>query len=135
MAEYITRQRKAMLDFFEKHTDEQFTAAQIAASPECGGISVSTVYRNLADMEAEGKVVKLTRAGSREVYYRFAAAHECHGKLHLSCRSCGRTCHVDPETAEKLMDALKRNEHFTLDKDETVLYGTCKKCMLTRRLK
>lgn len=128
MAEYITKQRKALLEFFERHTDEQFTAAQIAAAEECAGISVSTVYRNLADMEAEGKVVKLTRGGSREVYYRFAASQKCHGKLHLSCKNCGKTCHVDPDTAEKLYAALRDNESFILDRNETVLYGVCKDC-------
>ena len=128
MSEYMTKQRRALVGFFEHHPHEAFAAAQIAASDECSGISVSTVYRNLSAMESEGKVIKLTRTGSREVYYRFADAHDCHGKLHLSCKSCGKTCHVDAETAEKLMDALKRNEQFTLDKDETILYGVCNEC-------
>lgn len=54
MAKYLTRQRRQLLDYLSWHTDEQMTARQIADALTQENISLSAVYRNLSDLEADG---------------------------------------------------------------------------------
>lgn len=41
MAKYLTRQRRQLLEYLSKHTDEQMTARQIAEALETNQISLS----------------------------------------------------------------------------------------------
>ena len=126
MPKYHTRQRNELLGFFEKNTDKSYSAVQIAA--ELPNISLSAVYRNLAALEAEGKVKRAARSGTREVYYQYIAAPGCRGSIHVSCTSCGRTYHLDHDEAEKLVESVARHDGFYISRSDTVLYGLCAGC-------
>jgi len=128
MAKYMTRQRRILMDYLAGNADSLLSAEMIAAALEPQGISLSAVYRNVAALEAEGKVRRSGKAGSRTVYYQYSAAEECREKLHLSCRECGKTCHMEPREAERLARSIKTHEGFVLDRAETVLYGVCRDC-------
>ncbi|MBQ6986774.1 MAG: transcriptional repressor, partial [Oscillibacter sp.] len=91
-------------------------------------ISLSAVYRNLSDLEAEGQVRRSARGGEREIRYQFMAAERCQGCLHLCCTRCGRTFHMDSAGAAALSEVVEKTEHFTLNRAETVLYGLCGAC-------
>ena len=82
MLNYSTRQRKALLAYLSRHPDELLSARQIAAALEQEKISLSAVYRNLAQLEAEEKVRRSSKTGTREVYYQYLAAECCKGALH-----------------------------------------------------
>ena len=102
--------------------------AMIAAALAGEGVSVSAVYRNLSRMEEEGLVRRASKAGSRETFFRYVEAEPCRHSLHMSCKRCGKTYHMDDRGAEELIRALTQNEHFALDRTETVLYGVCGTC-------
>lgn len=53
MSSYSTRQRKALLAYLSRHPDELLSARQIADALADEKISLSAVYRNLAQLEAE----------------------------------------------------------------------------------
>lgn len=128
MPKYDTRQRRALTDYLCRHHDESMTAKAIAAALREQGISQSAVYRNLAALEAEGKVRRVTAAGAHESLYQFADADECRNSLHLSCTKCGRTFHMALPDAALLESSLAQNEGFAIDKASTILYGTCGDC-------
>jgi len=128
MAPYNTKQRKILSDFLEKNADKQFTAEEISEALISEGISKSAVYRNLADLESEGKVHRIAKEGERKLYYQNTGACECRDELHLSCKKCGKTIHMDHETAEKLIEGLEGLQSFSVDKHDTILYGTCGEC-------
>ncbi len=128
MPKYMTRQRRTLLDYLSAHADEQFSAQEIAAALESEGVSVSAVYRNLAELEAEGRVRRTARGSGREVYYQFIGAEACKGCLHLQCKKCGRTFHMDSDGAAQLLSVVEKAEGFELDKGDTVLYGVCELC-------
>ena len=90
MAKYVTKQRRQLLDYLSRHTDEQMTARQIADALTQENISLSAVYRNLSDLEADGLLKRSVREGTRDVFYQYIAAEECKNSLHLSCRVCGK---------------------------------------------
>ena len=128
MAKYVTKQRRQLLDYLSRHTDEQMTARQIADALTQENISLSAVYRNLAQLEAEEKVHRSVKNGARESCYQYVAAKSCQGALHMSCVKCGKTFHMENRNAALFAKHLQQQENFDLDIAETVLYGTCADC-------
>ena len=128
MAKYLTKQRKLLLDFLSEHTDEMLSAGRIADALSGKGISTSAIYRNLAALEQEGKLKRSSKPGSQEAYYRYTDDEDCRMHLHLSCLRCGKTVHVEEAKTDALAHHLAKNEGFTLDRTDTVLYGICADC-------
>lgn len=128
MSKYKTKQRAMLLDDLEKRRDERFTARELADACAAEGISVSAVYRNLSELEEEGKVMRVSMGRSRETYYRFSDADACRGEIHLSCTKCGRTFHMARPDAALIESRLAENEGFAIDRSSTVLYGLCSGC-------
>lgn len=128
MAKYLTRQRKRLLTYLSEHTDEQMTARQIADALTADNISISAVYRNLSALEEEGLLKRSVREGTREVFYQYIAAAKCKDSLHLSCRVCGKSIHLDEVDTTQLIQNTLRNTGFQIEKTETILYGICEGC-------
>ena len=128
MPRYHTKQRAALLSFFEEHADETLSVQQITDALQGAHISLSAVYRNLSELEADGEIRKSSRAGTRKAFYQYMSAKACKGALHLSCKNCGKTVHVDRETAQRLTEQIKVKERFLLDSIDTILYGLCESC-------
>ena len=124
---YATEQRKLITDYFISRSDQSVTAAEIADALS-SFVSKSAVYRNLALLENEGKIVRVQKGADRAVSYRYAASETCAGKIHISCVRCGRTDHVDQEAASSFERALRETGGFSLNKGECLLYGVCKQC-------
>lgn len=127
MPKYMTKQRKILTSYLEQHVDESISAGQIAEAL-ANQISKSAVYRNLSDMEEEGKLRRVASGAGREAVYQYTDCAECRAHLHLSCKECGKTYHMEQEIADLLVENLSEKEHFSIDKGETVLYGICGDC-------
>ena len=65
LPKYMTKQRKALLAFLSEHADEELTAKQLETALSGEGISISAVYRNLSDLEKEGKIRRVSKSGTR----------------------------------------------------------------------
>ncbi len=128
MTKYATRQRKALLQYLHSHADEQLTARQIGEALSGEEISASAVYRNLAALEQAGQVRRLSKSGAREIFFQYAGAEHCRDCLHLSCKKCGKTIHMDADEAERLIQSVAICDKFKIDKTDTVLYGVCGEC-------
>ena len=128
MSKYLTRQRRTLLEYLSKHPDELLSAQEIAGALDGEAVSLSAVYRNLADLEAEGTVRQSRKSGSREIYFQYLNTEECRDRLHLSCTHCGKTFHMDAAEAEQIVNAVAKRDGFAIDRAETVLYGVCEKC-------
>ena len=112
MPKYITQQRKALLHYLSEHPDEHLSTRQIAQALAAEKISLSAVYRNLAALEAEGKVRRCARPGTREVFYQYTDAAPCKGVLHMTCTQCGQTFHLSEQTAAWLTAQMDEREGF-----------------------
>ena len=131
MSKYITKQRQALMDFFSAHPDEQISAKETLEHLGEDKISLSAIYRNLSALENEGLIKKFIKSGSRDVYYQYTGSEHCAGFLHLSCKKCGHTFHMNTEGAGKLETDIQNSDGFILDKTDTVIYGICKDCTKT----
>ena len=128
MPKYMTKQRKALLGYLAEHADEELSAREIEKALQSEGISISAVYRNLSALEQEGKIRRLTKSGSREVFYQYTDCSSCRDCLPLSCEKCGKTYHMSVPGAELLVSNLAQSDEFEIDKANTVLYGVCRDC-------
>ena len=131
MTKYATKQRKTLLDYLHRHADEQLTVRQISDALSESEISVSAVYRNLSALEDAGQVRRLSKSGAREVFYQYAGAAHCRDCLHLSCKKCGKTIHMDAVEADSLIRSGAATDGFAIDRTDTVLYGVCGDCQQT----
>ena len=127
MPKYQTKQRKTLLEYLARHADETLSGKQIADALQDDNISLSAVYRNLAELEEEGKVHRISKEGSRKVYFRYEDA-DCKSHLHLSCRKCGKTYHLDAAETDCLISSVAQSSRFAVDTSDTVLYGVCADC-------
>ena len=128
MSKYTTRQRRLLLEYLQTHADETLSAKQIAADIAQSGVSISAVYRNLAVLEEENKITRISKGGSRTVYYRYTDADACKKHLHLSCFKCGKTYHMDIPATNTLIENVAKETKFQVDSAGTVLYGVCETC-------
>lgn len=127
MPKYITKQRRILTDYLSRHPDESISAGAIAEAL-ADRISKSAVYRNLADMEAEGRVRRVANSGGREAVYQYTEGHGCEGCLHLSCKKCGKTIHMQKQLADRLVERVAEDDCFSIDTGETIIYGVCADC-------
>ncbi|MEZ5168751.1 MAG: Fur family transcriptional regulator [Acidimicrobiales bacterium] len=95
------------------------------------GLSQSSVYRNLAVLEAAGAV---TRIVTRDDFARYELAEgltEHHH--HLICGACGDVTDFSLDTRaeaslERALDRAARGTGFTIDTHRLDLLGTCASC-------
>lgn len=128
LAKYLTKQRKILLEYLSEHSDEQYTAAQIATALGKDKISISAVYRNLSELEEEDRVKRYVQGSSHEAFYQYMAAEKCCNKIHLSCCNCGKSIHMDEREAEHLLINVFKSTGYRINKTDSVLYGICEAC-------
>ncbi len=128
MQKYNTKQRQKLLDYLSSHSDENISALDIIAHFAKEDISKSAIYRNLVSLEKDGKIRRVNILGEKVAYYQYIDTKHCKGKIHVSCIKCGKTTHIDGNTASYLANRLACEDGFALNNDETVLYGICKDC-------
>ena len=125
---YNTEQRTSLLSFLTENPDKTFSAKEIAQALEGKNISKSSVYRNLAELEAEQKIKRVTKAGCHESFYQFCDNSACKNHIHLSCTKCGKIFHLESAQTEKLVNEVEQADGFEISRAETTLYGVCKDC-------
>ena len=130
MAKYSTRQRQIITDFLSRNTDSLLSAEEIVSVLSRQGISRSTVYRNLSKLEAEGSLKKVPKEGSGKICYRYHDPEGCRGAIHLACKVCGKSLHADPAIADSFVKSIEGAQEFAVDRGGTVVYGTCRTCLL-----
>ncbi len=128
MSKYMTSQRRLLLEYLASHPDDTLSVSEICHALTEAGISKSAVYRNLSSLEADGEIIRVSRQGVREAFYRYSHGESCRECLHLNCQRCGKTYHMEKKQTEMLARVLSSLDSFSLDRSATVLYGVCKEC-------
>lgn len=128
MGNYNTQQRQILLDFFANHIDEVVSTTEVINELRGSQISESAIYRNLLLLEKECKLRRISKAGDRKTYYQYIDSECCKGQIHISCIKCGKTTHISPNASRILAEKLIIEDGFSIDNNETVIYGICKGC-------
>lgn len=127
-ASYQTRQRRLLLDCFERESLRQFTVEELVDACGEGAPAVSTAYRLVKKLCDEGLVRRLTREGTRQAVYQLAGLSCCAEHLHIKCVDCGLLMHLDSEAQKALSDSTG----FIIDDERSMLYGRCPVCREAR---
>ena len=132
MAEYITEQKKILLEFLEENHDNAYTVEEISQELKKRGANVgkSTVYRLMTKLVEEKRVKRQLADGSRKAIYRITLDEHCHNHLHLQCIKCGKVLHLDEKVSDKLLDTVKKLNDFSVSEEDTVLMGKCADCLI-----
>lgn len=101
-------------------TAEELAAAVQARSPE---VHISTIYRNVEDLQRLGVVVH-THMGHGPATYQVASG--AHG--HFICEVCGATLEAPDQLFEGLARTVKTKLGFTIDPHHFAILGRCGAC-------
>lgn len=124
----LTPQRRVILDVLERvhhHTTAEEIARRVAE--RVGGIDVSTVYRTLDLLEANGLV---THTHFDDGITRWHLASE-HGHQHLVCRECGDEQELDLALLDPVARRIRERFGFAPDMAHFAIAGRCARCQRT----
>ncbi len=117
-----SRQRKMIMDIL-LNTKEHPTAEMIYAFAKLHKyrLGIATIYRNLRELVAEGKVATLE---TEDKSLHYDADTSCHA--HFICKECGKIIDVydTPKTPKGLQEIAGR-----IDDEKLIYYGVCKECL------
>jgi Fur family transcriptional regulator, ferric uptake regulator len=119
MAARTTRQRRLLSELVESGR-HAFTAEELwSAARESAPVSLATVYRTLALLEADERVRRLDHG-------RFIACEPGHHH-HLVCVSCGAVEETELCAAPPVTE-VQRRHGFVVQRHDADLYGVCGRC-------
>ena len=96
-----------------------------------GAVGLSTVYRHLQGLVAEG-VVDVIHTPDGEATYRYCGeAEPGRHHHHLVCRTCGRTEEIEGPTIERWAGEVADRFGFRDVAHTVELFGTCADCAAT----
>ena len=132
MAGYKTEQKKLLLAYLQANGKTAYGIEELASGMRetYGELSpgVSTVYRLMDRLVKEGTVKRFPRETGRGFVYQIVAGRTCRSHMHLRCLHCGRLFHMDSLLSEELAERLRAVCRFSLNEEETVLFGSCEAC-------
>ncbi|MBR5509993.1 MAG: transcriptional repressor [Lachnospiraceae bacterium] len=133
MAHYQTEQKKILLSYLKKHSDQAFTVEQLCEQmkQELDQNLIpgkSTVYRVMPRLVEEGQVKRFVRGNSRQFLYQMICGDHCSRHLHMKCSVCGKLYHMEDEESEELLLQVMRKHRFQVDEGKTILFGQCESC-------
>ena len=130
---YMTRQQQAVLKCIESCPGGRATAMDLMQMLRQEGrtVGLSTVYRQLEKLVAQGKVHKLlTEEGACYQYCDKTVHRDC---FLLQCEGCGAIFHMDCSHLGELYGHLLESHGFAINPRRTMFYGLCGKCREAER--
>ena len=121
-----TRQRTAVLavlDTLDSFRSAQQIHSELATRGESVGLS--TVYRCLTALAADGDVDTLLRDDGETVYRRCTGAKHHH---HLVCRACGATVEVEGPAVERWAEKVAAEHGYDEVSHTLEIFGRCAAC-------
>ncbi|MGP1418528.1 MAG: Fur family transcriptional regulator [Sphaerochaetaceae bacterium] len=133
---YRTSQRMAILDCLRANSDVTVSADDIMKMLIESGAkaNIATVYRNLERLYHENLVLRFpAEDGSKYCYQLARDEHCCQGHLHLKCSECGKVIHLDCDFMGKLADHIRGEHGFSMNFENSIIYGLCDDCRMGKR--
>ena len=101
-------------------TAEELAEAVQARAPD---VHISTIYRNVEDLERLGVVVHAHMGHGPAAYQLATLAHG-----HFICEVCGATLEAPDELFADLAGTVKAKMGFTIDPHHFAMLGRCRAC-------
>ncbi len=111
---------RALFESRGHRTAEELGAEVHAKAPE---VHISTIYRNLDDLERMGVVVHAHLGHGPATYHLAAGAHG-----HFVCEECGAMIEAPDEIFEGLSRSAKSHFDFDINPHHFAVLGRCRAC-------
>ena len=111
---------RALFDSNEHHTAEELAAVVQEQSPD---IHLSTIYRNLDELERLGVIVHSHLGHGPATYHLAASAHG-----HFVCEECGKMIEAPDNLFASLAQVARTQFEFTIDPHHFAMLGRCANC-------
>jgi len=111
---------RALFDSNEHHTAEELAAVVQQQSPD---IHLSTIYRNLDELERLGVIVHSHLGHGPATYHLAASAHG-----HFVCEECGKMIEAPDNLFASLAQVARTQFDFTIDPHHFAMLGRCANC-------
>jgi Fur family transcriptional regulator, ferric uptake regulator len=111
---------RALFDTPRHRTAEELGAEVQAVAPE---VHISTIYRNLDDLERLGVVVHAHLGHGPATYHLAASAHG-----HFVCEECGAMIEAPNEIFSGLSETAKARFDFDINPHHFAVLGRCQAC-------
>ena len=134
--QYNTKHRDALLTYLKSRPGIHMTAADVCSYFRAEGeaIGTTTVYRQLEELLAEGRIKKyVIDENSSACYEYLGAGCEQPDAYHLKCEKCGRLIHLECDEITAFEAHIAAHHKFTVDRSRTVFYGICEECSSDRK--
>ena len=120
----VTTSRRLVLEALFSSA-EHLSAEEVAHAVQVRApdVHLSTVYRNLEDLQRLGVLVH-THVGHGPVTYQVASS----AHAHLVCEGCGRTFEAPDTLFRGLAHQVKAELGFVLDPHHVAMVGRCADC-------
>ena len=119
-----SHQREAIINFLTGRTDHP-TADIVYQNlrNDIPTISLGTVYRNLNQMAATGRILRLHVDGKTDHYDACTDPH-----AHLLCRKCGAICDIDINFEKNLVAQASEVSDCQMEGVSVLFSGLCEDC-------
>lgn len=94
------------------------------AREEIPNISLGTVYRNLAKLAGEGKILKLDVGDGSDHYDGDISPH-----AHFYCKHCRRIYDIFVDYGKRLKDEARERTGGVVERCDVMFEGTCRECL------
>lgn len=128
---YRTKNRQLILDYLKSQKEHTVSVSEIKSSMSDMGceVNLSTIYRYMDKLVEEGSVMRyVSDTGEKSSYQYVEPEHNCHGHLHMQCVKCGKIIHLNCEFMQEIQEHISEHHGFTIQCDNSVLYGVCQEC-------
>lgn len=130
---YHTKQHDELVAYMMSIQGRHVTVNDIHAYFQAKGnpIGVTTIYRQLERMMAEGLVSKYTVDGGSSACFEYIGEKkDCHQPscFHCKCEKCGRLIHLHCDELIEMQYHMLKHHGFYWDPMRTVFYGICDEC-------
>lgn len=130
-SEYKTKNKQMILDYLKNNANISVTVKDISDyfAKMNSKINITTIYRYLDKLLAEGTVMKYTSDNGKSSCFKYMNNEmACHEHFHLQCSSCGKIIHLDCTYMDEIIKHISDCHDFDLKCDKSVLYGKCHDC-------
>lgn len=135
MKTYKTKQGELILNYLKSMSGKHIQASDIKEYfvKENISIGLTTIYRHLSKLEAEGKVHKYVLDNTNSACFEYINPGAPCKELcfHLKCEECEKLIHFDCAVLGEIGKHMFEAHAFTLNPRKTVYYGCCSECKKT----
>lgn len=128
---YRTKGRQLILSYLEGTRERTVSVSEIQEFMNQQGnpVNVSTIYRNLDALVAQGQVMKfVSDKGDKSTYRYIEPEHDCHKHLHIQCVKCGKVIHLECDFMRNIEQHVLEEHGISLLCENSILYGVCQEC-------